>query len=431
MDYRFSPEEERFRTDLRDFLHKECPPEKSGAISAMKGGDEIGEGTVEQELRRKLAQRGWLTMGWPKDYGGQGASPLRQTVFLEEMAFHDAPGLDLMGINIVGPTIMKYGREDQKRKYLGAISRGEVTWAQGFSEPGAGSDLGGMSTRADLNGDAFLVNGQKIWSSGAHRADYLFLLARSNQEVPKHKGISAFIVDLKNTKKGLEIRPIINMAGMKGFNECFFTNMEVPRENLVGELNQGWYYAMSLLESERSSFIQFSAIGRSVIEGLVKMVNDPKSFPLPLRERTPGGSQSSNPPSPVPGEDPWRSQGGEGSVTPRVKTTIRAKLADAAIENRVARDVALNVAWMASNGLKPDYQASVAKVFNTEAFKRLAVSAMSIVGLYGQFEHEPRYAPLMGRVNGIYYTSVGMTIAGGASEIQRNVIATRGLGLPR
>ena len=154
---------------------------------------------------------------------------------------------------------------------------------------------------------------------------------------------------------------------------------------------------MSLLESERSSFIQFSAIGRSVIAGLIKMVNDPSAK----------------------------------GVASKNKVATRAKLADAAIENRVARDVALNVAWMTSNGLKPDYQASVAKVFNTEAFKRLAVSAMTIVGLYGQFEHEPRYAPLMGRVNGIYYTSVGMTIAGGASEIQRNVIATRGLGLPR
>ncbi len=222
-------------------------------------------------------------------------------------------------------------------------------------------------------------------------------MLRTDQSAPKHKGISCLLVDLKSTTKGISMRPILNMAGMKGFNQVFFDNMEVPRENLLGELNQGWYYAVGLLESERSTFITFSAVGRSVLEGLAALLNDPA----------------------------------QRGIAKAKKPEVRAKLADAAIENRVARNLALNVAWMASNGLKPDYQASVAKVFGTEAFKRLAVSAMNIVGLYGQVENQVRYAPLLGRVNRIYYTSVGMTIAGGASEIQRNVIATRGLGLPR
>ncbi len=394
MDFRFSPEDEAFRQELREFLRREVPPERTGVVSSMFEGDEDG---FERQMRRKLAQRGWLTMGWPKAYGGQDASPLRQTVFMEEMSYRDAPGMDLMGVGIVGPTIMRVGSEEQKRKHLGAIARGEVVWAQGFSEPGAGSDLAGLQTRADLRGDVFVVNGSKIWSSGAHRADYYFLVVRTDQDAPKHKGISCLLVDLKSTKQGLTMRPIINMAGMKGFNQVFFDNMEVPRQNLLGELNQGWYYAVGLLESERSTFINFSAIGRSVIEGLLGLLNDPTA---------------------------------KGIASARRPET-RAKLADAAIENMVARNLALNVAWMASNGLKPDYQASVAKVFGTEVFKRLAFAAMTIVGLYGQIENQVKYAPLRGRVNGIYYTSVGMTIAGGASEIQRNVIATRGLGLPR
>ena len=397
MEFQLSPEDEAFRQELRQFLREEVPPEKTGGMSSMNEGDENGGDAFAMAMRKKLAQRGWLTMGWPKEYGGQDASPMRQTIFMEEMAYWDAPGMDLMGVGIVGPTIMRIGSDEQKRQHLHAIAKGEVIWSQGFSEPGAGSDLASLQTRADLKGDVFVVNGQKIWSSGAHRADYMYLMARTDQDVPKHKGISVLLVDLKSTKQGLNIRPIINMAGMKGFNEVFFDNMEVPRENLLGELNQGWYYSMGLLESERTAFINFSAIGRNIIEGLTRLVNDPDARGIASGKRP----------------------------------ETRAKLADATIENKVARNLALTVTWMTGKGIRPTYQASVAKVFGTEAFKRLAWSAMSIVGLYGQVERQKQYAPLMGRVNSIYYTSVGMTIAGGASEIQRNVIATRGLGLPR
>ncbi|MCH7554320.1 MAG: acyl-CoA dehydrogenase family protein, partial [Chloroflexi bacterium] len=291
---------------------------------------------------------------------------------------------------------MKVGSEEQRKLHLQRIARGEVKWAQGFSEPGAGSDLASMTTRAELQGDVFIVNGQKIWSSGAHKADYLLLMCRTDPDVPKHKGISALMVDLKNTKQGLDIRPILNMNNQGGFNECFFDNMEVPRENLLGEINQGWYYAMGLLESERSSFINFSAVGRSVLDGLTALVLDKKAL----------------------------------GVASAKRPEIRSRLADAAIELSVGRNLAYHVSWMSSKGISPDYQASVAKVFNTETFKRVAVTAMQIIGLYGQLQ-DPRVAPLMGRINSIYYTSIGMTIAGGTSEIQRNVIATRGLGLPR
>ncbi|MBM4405583.1 MAG: hypothetical protein FJ039_05285 [Chloroflexi bacterium] len=392
MDYRFTPEEESFRAELRAFLNCEVPLGRTGKLAAMhESGD-----AFEMAMRKKLAAKGWLTMGWPKEYGGQGASLLRQTIFMEEMSYHDAPGMDLMGVGIVGPTIMKFGSDAQKKEHLGRIARGEVIWAQGFSEPGAGSDLAGLSTRADLKGDVFVVNGSKIWSSGAHKADYLFLMCRTDQALPKHKGISALLVDLRAIKRGITITPIINMAGMDGFNQIFFDNMETPRQSLLGELNQGWYYAMALLESERSSFINFSAMGRWIVERLVELVSASRQ-----------------------------------EVPVRKTATARHKLADAWLEMCIGRNLAYNVAWMASEGRRPDYQASVAKVFNTEAFKRLGVSSMQIVGMYGQIENQVRYAPLMGRVNRIYYSSVGMTIAGGASEIQRNVIASRGLGLPR
>ena len=396
MDFRLTPEDERFREEVRAFLRREVPAERTGVVTTMEDFAAPDDPFVAG-LRRKLAERGWPTMGWPKEYGGQDASPLRQTVFLEEMAYHDAPGQDLMGVGIVGPTIMRHGTEAQKKRHLQAIARGEAMWVQGFSEPGAGSDLGGLSTRADVQGDQFIITGQKIWSSGAHIADWMFLLARTDQRAPKHRGISAILLDMR-TAKGVTVRPIVNMAGMQGFNEVFFENTAVPRENLLGELNRGFYYAMDLLEAERISFINYSAIGRGIIDGIIGYMSDD----------------------------------GSGRMTAGLgRSLARRRLAEHAIEMQTARWLSYLVSWMASEGKAAGHHASVNKVFSTEAFRRLAVTAMQIAGLYGQMEEKSRHAPLIGRINRIYYFSVGMQLAGGTSEIQRNVIANRGLGLPR
>ena len=402
VDFRLTPEDELFRDEVRAFVRREVPPHRTGVVTTMEDFAERDDPFIIG-LRRKLAQRGWLTMGWPREYGGQGASPLRQTVFLEELAYHDAPGQDLMGVGIVGPTIMRYGTEEQKRRHLQAIARGEAMWVQGFSEPSAGSDLGGLSTRADLQGDQFIINGQKIWSSGAHIADWMFLLARTDQQAPKHRGISAILLDMREAK-GMTVRPIVNMAGMQGFNEVFFDNTAAPRANLLGEMNRGFYYAMDLLEAERISFINYSAIGRGVLDALGEYMRDTAHGRGAEHGRWTAGLE---------------------------RTLARHRLAEHAIEMQTARRLSYLVSWMASVGQPAGHHASINKLFSTEAFRRLAVTAMQIAGQYGQVEGESRHAPLMGRINRIYYFSVGMQIAGGTSEIQRNVIASRGLGLPR
>ncbi|MEE9324574.1 MAG: acyl-CoA dehydrogenase family protein, partial [Dehalococcoidia bacterium] len=186
MDFYFTPEEEEFRKELRAFLQEQLPSHVD-SYGNLRGEDRW---KCELQMRRKLADKGWLAMSWPKEYGGQGASFTKQVVYAEEMVYHDAPGRDSFGIGMLGPTLMIYGTEEQKRQYLGGIARGEVVWCQGYSEPGSGSDLASLQTRAVLDGDDYVINGQKIWTSGGHRADWMFLLARTDPEAPKHKGIS-------------------------------------------------------------------------------------------------------------------------------------------------------------------------------------------------------------------------------------------------
>ena len=178
-------------------------------------------------MRRKLSDRGWLTMGWPKEYGGQDASPITQLVFNEEMAYHRAPGKDAFGIGMLGPALMMHGTEEQKRKYLPAIAQGRINWCQGFSEPGSGSDLASLQTRAVEDGDDFVITGQKIWTSGAHHADRFFMLARTDQDAPKHRGITFFLGDMKDP--GVEVRPIVSATGRHSFTRSSSTTYESTR----------------------------------------------------------------------------------------------------------------------------------------------------------------------------------------------------------
>ncbi|MBI4339772.1 MAG: acyl-CoA dehydrogenase family protein, partial [Chloroflexi bacterium] len=212
MDFKFTTEEEAFRQELRTFLKQELPPDWEGE----------GEGGSDQEwaftlqMRKKLAQKGWLTLAWPQEYGGAGASIMTQVVFREEIAYSRAPGIDIWGITMLAPTLMIHGTEEQKRRFLPPVARGEVQWCQGYSEPESGSDLASLQTKAVVDGDDYVVNGTKIWTSNAHRADWILLLARTNQEAEKHRGITFLLMELKSP--GVSIRPIINMAGAHGFN---------------------------------------------------------------------------------------------------------------------------------------------------------------------------------------------------------------------
>ena len=390
MDFRFSAEDEAFRQQLGEFLRQELPPDWEG------GGrypDEV-DWEFTRQTRGKLAQRGWLTMHWPEEYGGQGASPVRSAIFNEEMAYNRAPGRDIFGVRMLAPTLMIYGTPEQKKTYLLPIARGEVQWCQGYSEPGSGSDLASLQTRAVSDGDDYLINGSKIWTSLGHRADWMMLLARTDPDAPKHRGISFILVDMKSP--GVSVQPVHNMTGGHDFNQVFFDNVRVPKRNLLGEENRGWYVAVTLLDFERSG-IEYSAIARRLLVELVGYARDTQGDGHPIAR---------NP-------------------------QVRNMLAERYIEAEAARLLAFGVAWMQGQGLVPNKEASMSKVFGTETLQRVTATGMELLGLYGQLRASDKWAPLMGRVPEHWMHSFSHTIAAGTSEVQRNIIATRGLGLPR
>ncbi|MEE9198938.1 MAG: acyl-CoA dehydrogenase family protein [Dehalococcoidia bacterium] len=390
MDFRFTREEEEFRKELVAFIKAEVPSEY--AAHYLWAGPADWE--AERRMRRKLAERGWLALGWPKEYGGQGASHMKQMVYTEEMVYHEAPGRDSTAVGFLGPCLIVYGTEEQKRQHLGPIARGEVTWAQGYSEPEAGSDLASLQTRAVEDGDDYVINGQKIWSSYAHESDWMFVLARTDPDAPKHRGITFFLLDLKTP--GISLRPIVNMAGDHNFNETFFDDVRVPKANIVGEVNRGWYVGMTALNFERDG-IEYSARARRFFDELVNCIRD-----LPSN----GGSRL---------EDPL----------------VRHRLAELAVEIEVARMLSYRMVWLQSKGEAPSHEASIAKLFGTELLLRVANGATLVTGLVGQLTSSSKWAILNGRVQNMYLWTRGHVIGGGTSEIQRNIIALRGLGLPR
>lgn len=393
MDFRFTPEEEAFRQEVKAFLDKEVPP---GPARRRFLGEAVSpeDWAAARQLSQKLSQKGWLTMAWPKAYGGQGRSVMEQMIMGEELAYRGVGGVDYMGIRMVGPIIIRFGTEEQKRTHLPRIARGEVIWCEGFSEPGSGSDLASLQTRAVADGDYYIINGQKVWTSGAHRADWCFIMARTDPNAPKHRGISFILVDMKTP--GLTVRPIINMLKAHEFNEVFFDSVRVPRTNLVGEENRGWYVGAALLDYERSG-IEAPATARRILEELVEYARETKRGGRPLAE------------------DP----------------ITRHKLARMAVEIEVGRLLAYRVGWMQSRGLAPNIEASIIKLHNSELQQRLANLGMELLGPLGQLVPDSPWAPLQGRFASMYMASVNSTIAAGTSEVQRQIIAQRGLGLPR
>jgi alkylation response protein AidB-like acyl-CoA dehydrogenase len=377
MDFRFTTEQEEFRGEVRSFIRSEFPKTREG-----------------ESFTSKLAEKGWLTMSWPEEHGGAGANHMRQLVYNEEMAYHRAPG-QTMGTDRVGPTIILFGTPEQKATFLPKIVKDELNWCQGFSEPGSGSDLASLQTRAVKDGDSYVVNGQKIWTSGAQRADYMILLARTDPDAPKHRGITYFLLDMKSP--GVNVRPLVQLNGLAGFNEVFFEDVRIPAEAVVGEVNRGWYVSTATLDFERSG------IGR-VIGGL-------RTFEeiVEHAQQTP-------------------SRSGAGTLFDELP--IRRELADVGLGFRVGRLMSYRVAWMQSKQMIPNYEASMAKTFGTELHQRMSRVAVNSLGLAGQVLSGPG-AVLDGLAPQTYMASMSLTIAAGTSEINRNIIAQRGLGLPR
>jgi len=390
MELRFGEKEEKLREEVRTFLKNNLP--KGPGSGGFQARDDEGF-EAAKKFNAALAQRGWIAPAWPKEYGGLGASIYEQMVFNEEFGYHGAPdtGTRGFGVGMIGPTLIIHGSPEQKSRYLPRITSGEDIWCQGYSEPGAGSDLAALQTRAVRDGDEYVINGQKIWTSGGHRATQMFTLVRTDPEAPKHRGISFLLIDDIQHTPGLTIRPLINMAGRHHFNEVFFEDVRVPARNLIGEENRGWYVGMTLLDFERSGIGGTAGMKHTLEKLTAELKNGPA----------------------------WR------------REKYRTKLADHVIGNNVARFLGYRIGSMQSAGRVPNYEASVVKIFQSELGQRVANFAVNMMGLSGQMKPEEPKAPLNGELSESYIMTVPTSIFSGSNEIQRNVIATRGLGLPR
>lgn len=399
MDWRDSEDQARFRAEVRQVIGSRLPQLYKDAAAAGGPGERTWEFDRKSPLehRRKaaaewhaaLSERGWVAPQWPKEYGGGGLTSMEQFVLNQELAAAGAPHVGGSGVGLLGPTLIVHGTEEQRRQYLPPILNGETTWAQGYSEPGAGSDLASLQTRATRDGDEFVLNGQKIWTSGAHTADAIFALVRTDPEAPKHRGISFLLID-DIRAPGISVRPLVDMGGNHYFNEVFFEDVRVPARNLVGEMNRGWYVAMTLLDFERSNIGGAVGARRSLAQLIAQLRADPE-------------------------------------LAPRLKdSVVRRELAQRYIETEVMYQFSLRIISMQNRGEIPNYEASMSKLFASELSQRLAATAVSALGMRGNLMEGSTAS-----VSKHYLGAVPATIRGGTSEVQRNVIATRGLGLSR
>ena len=395
MDWRLTKEQEDFRQEVRSWLAEILPRFREERDQGTEGEGEGEDSRYSPAFSKELGKKGWIGLAWPKEYGGKALGFIEQAIFNEEMIASRAPcGYHSIGERQIGPSVMRFGTDEQKKSYLPKITRGEIGFALGYTEPNAGSDLAGVETRGHRDGDDWVINGQKMWAGGAQLVDYLWTAVRTNPDAPKHKGVSVFIIPLRNNP-GLSIRPLYVMSGAR-HNEVFFENVRVTAEAMVGEKDRGWYTVAHNLDFERSGIERVAPI----IGHWQEIVRYAKEF------QTDGGHLADNP-------------------------IVRYKLADLAIGLQVARDLCYRVAWMQSKGLVPGNQASIAKLHSTEISVRTYQVFAEVLGYYGTLWRESKDAPLKGMVLRKYLDSMSVKIRGGTAEIQRNVIATRGLGLPR
>jgi hypothetical protein len=410
MDWNDTPDQAAFRAEVKGLIDGGLPEAYQGGKGEWiqdRKSDDATKRDAAQAWQDALAGKGWIAPHWPKEYGGAGLSPLEQFIFKQEMTLAGAPAVGGQGVSQLGPTIIVHGTDEQKAEHLPKILSGEVNWQQGYSEPGSGSDLASLQTRAVRDGDDFVINGQKIWTSGAQYADWLYVLTRTDPEAPKHRGISFMLME--KDLPGISLRPLIDMSGHYHFNETFFEDVRVPATNVVGELNRGWYVGATLLDFERSN-ITGAITSRKTIQKLIDYVHSDE------------------------GKD--RSRLDES-------VALRHDVADRWIESEVQFQFSFRIISMQSAGQIPNYEASTSKLFNSELSQKLSRTGTQVFGQYAQFwghddddrntyDDPPNaYAPLDGDFTQSYVRSVPATIAAGTSEIQRNIIATRGLGLPR
>jgi alkylation response protein AidB-like acyl-CoA dehydrogenase len=393
MDLNLTPSEQSFRDEFRAWLKANIPPDWDAS------GFDDSEHRFEylRAWQKKMHEAGWVGISWPKEYGGRGASLMEQTIFIEEMARAAAPPLiNVLGLSLLGPTLIAYGTEEQKQRFLQNILSAEEIWCQGYSEPNAGSDLASLRTEAVLDGDHFVVNGQKTWTSFGHHADYCFGVVRTDPDASKHKGLTYMLIDMHSP--GVTVRPLKQMTGESEFNEVFFQNVRVPVENVVGKVNGGWEISIATLMFERGTLgASLQITFKRQIERLIEL----------SRRIDHNGRPAS--------ED----------------SSIRQKLAQIYTEIEIFRlNQMRTLTRMARTGV-PGPEGSIQKIFWSEMNQRMQQVAMEILGPFGQLTRESDYAVDHGQWAHAYLRSRGNTIEAGTSEIQRNIIGHFVLGLPK
>jgi alkylation response protein AidB-like acyl-CoA dehydrogenase len=393
MDFSFSQQDETFRSEFRKWLEANLPHEHRMAPFAIEffANEEGEEWEKRLGWHKRMHGAGWVAVQYPRQYGGRGASLTQQYIYDQELARVGAPQLvNSQGIALVGPTLMNWGTEEQRQRYLPKMLSAEEIWCQGYSEPGSGSDLASLQTRAIEDGDYFIVNGQKVWTSDAHHADMCFLLVRTDPTAPKHKGISYLLVDMHGP--GVTVLPLVQMTGDRGFNQMFFEDVRVPKKNLVGEKNNGWLVAMTSLMYERRARDMTPIV--SELAALARLVR---------RD----------------GATAWED------------SSVRQRIAEFACEAWGIRYVGLRQLTRQLKGLPPGPESSIQKLAYSELNLRIQKFAMELLGPYSQLTYQAPLALDEGKWSYRMLATRGMIIGAGTSEIQRNVIGERVLGLPK
>jgi alkylation response protein AidB-like acyl-CoA dehydrogenase len=383
MDFGFTEEQNKFRQEVRNFLEEEI---KKGYWEPTCDAWIQG---FDPEFSKRVAQRGWIGLTWPKEYGGQGLSYIDRLILTEEMLRYGAPAAcHWFADRQIGGSIVTYGTDEQKRELLPKIIAGDAYIGLGMSETEAGCDLASLQTRAIEEGDNYIINGQKTWTSGGSFVNYFYLLARTDPEAPKHRGISEFIIpaDLP----GINRIPMIDITGTEAWNDVFFDEVRVPKKCLIGEKNRGFLQALQQLDYERSGMERLMG-NYPLFDAIVQFTKEKKLSQEPI---------------------------------------IRNKLAQLRIEFEVGRLLIYRVALVMDEGRAPNREAAMSKAYSTAFEQRLAKAAMEILGLYGQLLSDSKLAPIRGLAVHSYLASKGYSLQAGTSEILKNVLATRGLGLP-
>ncbi len=395
MDFEDSPEEAQFRAEVRAWLDKNAKPRKSGgAVDVMEENGAAGEMAASRAWQKKKAEAGYARITWPKGMGGIGGTPMQSIIFSQEEAKYDVPtgGPFAIGLGMCIPVLMTYGSEDAKKRYVKPAVEGTEIWCQLFSEPAGGSDVANLRTKAEKNGDTWTVNGSKIWTTGAQFSDYGLLLTRTDPNVPKHKGLTAFYLSMKSP--GVEVRPIKQASGGSGFNQIFFTDVKIPDSQRLGEVGQGWQVALTTLMHERLAVGGGQGGGLDVRE-LMQLARS-----LELEDG------------------------------PAIKNAaVREKIADWYVKSAGLRYTTMRTMTALSRGQQPGPEASIAKIVVASKLQDLSAFAMELEGEAGILQGSE--APMQGAFQGGWLSSPGLRIAGGTDEILRNIIAERVLGLPQ